>query len=63
LNTYIASDKKTLGQLYVVEFNYQQNRHLSFAFDASYFKAGSYPKTTGHGDDIVYFSFKSTIKW
>jgi hypothetical protein len=58
-----SSDKKTLGQYYVLETNYQQTKNLSFAFDASYFKAGSYPKATGNGDDILYLSFKSTFKW
>lgn len=62
-NALFATAKKTLGQLYVLETNYQQNRNLSFSFDASYFNAGSYPKASGHGNDILYLSFKSTFKW
>ena len=62
-NSLFGSDKKTLGQYYVLETNYQQNKNLSFALDASYFEAGSYPKTTGTGDDILYLSFKSTFKF
>lgn len=62
-NSLFESNKKTLGQYYVLETNYQQNNNLSFSFDASYFKAGSYPKATGTGDDILYLSFKSTFKW
>jgi len=62
-NALFATAKKTLGQLYVLETNYQQNRNLSFSLDASYFKAGSYPKASGHGNDILYLSFKSTFKW
>jgi hypothetical protein len=58
-----ASDKKTLGQFYVLETNYQQTKNLSFFFDASYFDAGSYPKATGKGKDVTYLSFKSTYKF
>lgn len=58
-----ATDKKTLGQFYVLETNYQQTKNVSFAFDASYFDAGSYPKATGKGNDVTYFSFKSTFKF
>lgn len=57
------SDKKVFGQYYVLETNYQQNKNLSFSVDASYFDAGSYPKSTGTGDDIFYMSLKSTFKW
>ncbi|MCE3076240.1 alginate export family protein [Chryseobacterium gwangjuense] len=62
-NSLFNSEKKTLGQYYVLETNYQQDSNLSFALDASYFKVGSYPKTTGVGDDILYLSFKTTFKW
>ena len=62
-NALFSSDKKTLGQFYVLETNYQQTKNLSFSFDASYFNAGSYPKTTGNGKDVTYFSFKSTFKF
>lgn len=55
--------EKSLGTFYLIETNYQQNKNLSFAFDASFFKAGSYPKATGSGKDIVYLSFKSTFKF
>ncbi|WP_269223006.1 alginate export family protein [Flavobacterium sp. IMCC34518] len=58
-----ASDKKTLGKFYLLETNYQQTKNLSFAFDASYFDAGSYPKATGKGKDVTYLSFKSTFKF
>lgn len=43
--------------------NYQQTKNLSFSFDASYFRADSYPKETGKGKDITYVSFKSTFKF
>jgi hypothetical protein len=62
-NALFSSDKKTLGQFYVLETNYQQTKNLSFSFDASYFDAGSYPKATGKGKDVTYLSFKSTFKW
>jgi len=58
-----ASDKKTLGQLYLLETAYQFSARSALAFDASYLKAGSYPKATGSGDDILYLSLKSTFKW
>jgi len=61
-NAFFASDKKTLGKFYLLETNYQQTKNLSFAFDASYFDAGSYPKTTGKGKDVTYLSFKSNFK-
>jgi len=56
------SCKKTLGEFYVLETNYQQSKNLLFSFDASYFKAGSYPTTTGIGKNITYLAFKSTFK-
>ncbi len=57
------SPEKTIGDFYLVETNYQQSKNLSFSFDASYFKAGSYPKATGGGKDITYVSFRSTFKF
>jgi hypothetical protein len=62
-NALFTSDKKTLGQFYVLETNYQQTKNLSFSFDASYFNAGSYPKASGKGNDVTYLSFKSTFKF
>lgn len=62
-NALFASDKKTLGKFYLLETNYQQTKNLSLALDASYFVAGNYPKTTGKGKDVSYFSFKSTYKF
>jgi hypothetical protein len=59
----LGSEKKILGALYVIETNFQQTRNISFALDASFFKAGSYPKATGSGKDITYFSFKSTYRF
>lgn len=62
-NALYISEKKSLGEFYVLETNYQQTKNLSFSFDASYFNAGSYPKETGNGKDITYISFKSTFKF
>ena len=62
-NALFSSDKKTLGQFYVLETNFQQTKNIAFSFDASYFNAGSYPKTTGKGKDVTYLSFKSTYKF
>ena len=59
----LTSIKKTLGEFYVIETNYQQTKNLSFSFDASYFKAASYPTETGSGRDVTYVSFKSTFKF
>lgn len=62
-NMLFSSNKKTLGEYYVLETNYQQTKNLSFSFDASYFNAGSYPKAAGKGKDVTYVSFKSTFKF
>ncbi|MEI6277724.1 MAG: alginate export family protein, partial [Prolixibacteraceae bacterium] len=62
-NLLFSSTKKSLGELYDVETNYQQTKNLSFSFDTSYFKAGSYPKATGKGKDTAYLSLKSTFKF
>lgn len=58
-----SSNTKTLGVFHTIESTYQQSKNLSFSFDASYFKAGSYPIATGKGKDIMYVSFKSTFKF
>jgi Alginate export len=58
-----SSNTKTLGVFYTVESTYQQSKNLAFSFDASYFKAGSYPIATGSGKDIMYVSFKTTFKF
>lgn len=58
-----TTNKKSLGVFYVVETNYQQSKYFSLSFDASYFKAGNYPKATGSGKDITYLSFKSTFRF
>ncbi|WP_162128444.1 alginate export family protein [Flavobacterium phycosphaerae] len=62
-NALFITNKKTLGQLYVLETNYQQTKNVSFALDASYFDIGSYPKATGVGKDILYLSFKSAFRF
>lgn len=58
-----VSKKKDLGEFYVIETNYQQTKNLSFSFDLSFIKAGSYTISTGSGKDISYVSFKSTLKF
>lgn len=58
-----STTKKSLGKFYILETNYQQTKNLSFSFDASFFKAGPYPKETGKGKDISYVSFKSTFRF
>lgn len=55
--------EKSLGIFYILETNFQQSENLSFSFDASYFKAGNYPKETGRGRDITYLSFKSAFRF
>ena len=55
--------EKTLGEFYLLEMVYQKSNNISFALDASFFKAGPYPKVTGNGKDITYLSFKSTFKF
>ena len=62
-NSIFSSDKKILGEFYVLETTYQPTNNLSFSLDASYFRAGSYPKATGKGKDIAYLSFKSTFRF
>lgn len=55
--------KEALGTFYLIEANCQQTKNLSFAVDASFFKAGSYPKATGNGKNTTYLSFKATLKF
>ena len=67
----IRPDKKTLslsqsrfvGTQYTVEAHYLLNRNLDFATDAIWFKAGSFLKETGRGENIAYLSFKATYKF
>lgn len=62
-NLLLASDKKTLGQLYVLETAYQPTKRILLSLDSSYFKAGNYPKDTGKGNNIFYLSLKSAYKF
>lgn len=57
------SEEKFLGVFYVLETNYQHTEQLSFSFDASYFKAGNYPRETGKGKNLTYLSFKATFRF
>lgn len=61
--TLFKSKEKGLGTLLVLETSYSANKHVSFAFDGSYFFAGSYVRETGKGKDITYLSFKGTYKF
>lgn len=58
-----TSTKKQIGTLLALESAYSVNKHLLFAFDASYFIAGKYVKETGKGKDITYLSFKANYKF
>ncbi|WP_268846148.1 alginate export family protein [Flavobacterium aestivum] len=62
-NLLFSSTEKELGELYVVETNYQQTKNLWLSFDASYFNAGNYPITTVSGKNVKYISFKTTFKF
>ena len=62
-NLSFNTTKKFLGIFYILETNFQQSKNLSLSFDASYFKAGNYPKETGKGNNITYLSFKSTFRF
>lgn len=59
----LNTTKNFLGIFYILETSFLQSKHLSLSFDASYFKAGNYPKETGKGNDITYLSFKSTFRF
>jgi len=54
---------KSIGTLFVIESNFYLNKNITFSFDTSYLKSGSYPKETGSGKDILYLSFKSNYKF
>jgi hypothetical protein len=58
-----TSTKKSIGTQYAVETGYNINKHLFFAIDAAYLKAGNYVKQTGKGKDITYLSFKGAFKF
>jgi hypothetical protein len=62
-NLIYSSKEKVLGKFYVLESNYQITKNFSLTIDASFFKAGKYPISTGNGEDITYLSFKSTFKF
>jgi hypothetical protein len=58
-----ASTNREIGTQYSFESNYILNNHISFAADLAYFDAGKYVKDTGKGQNITYFSLKSSIKF
>ena len=58
-----ASTTREIGTQYSFESNYILNNHVSFAADFAYFVAGQYVKETGKGQNITYFSIKSSIKF
>jgi Alginate export len=58
-----ASTSREIGTQYSLETNYIINNHISFAADFAYFQSGQYVKETGKGQNITYFSIKSSIKF
>ncbi len=61
-NLFITNEKQ-IGTQYALETGYSINNHLFFAVDAAFFKAGSYIKETGKGENITYLSFKGAFKF
>jgi hypothetical protein len=61
--TLFISTKKSIGTQYALETGYNVNKHLFFAIDFVYLKAGSYVKETGKGKNITYTSFKGAFKF
>jgi hypothetical protein len=61
--TLFISTKKGIGTQYALETGYNVNKHLFFAVDFAYLKAGSYVKETGKGKNITYASFKGAFKF
>jgi hypothetical protein len=61
--TLFISTKKDIGTQYALETGYNVNKHLFFAVDLAYLKAGSYVKETGKGKNITYASFKGAFKF
>ncbi len=57
------STEREIGTLVSLETSYSANRHLSFAFDMSYFLPGKYVKETGRGKDITYISVRGGFKF
>lgn len=57
------SGEKTIGVLYLLESNYQHSKRLELSLDATYLKAGAYPKATGNGRDIFYLACKYAFRF
>lgn len=57
------SGEKTIGVLYLLESNYQHSKRLVLSLDATYLKAGAYPKATGNGRDIFYLACKYAFRF
>lgn len=59
----LSTKEKSMGTFYVLETSYQTSQNLSFGVDASWFKAGRFPKATGMGKNIAYMSFKAAFRF
>ncbi|MGL4630460.1 MAG: alginate export family protein [Leadbetterella sp.] len=58
-----ASTNRAIGTQYSFEANYNPTHKLSFATEMAFFEAGQYVKETGKGQNITYFSIKSSFKF
>jgi hypothetical protein len=57
------SQSRSIGTQYSFEGTYMASQNLSFGMEGAYFVAGQYVKETGKGQNITYFSMKTTFKF
>ncbi|MFM2267875.1 MAG: hypothetical protein RL757_1316 [Bacteroidota bacterium] len=57
------STARSIGNQYVFEAVYALNNHWAFYLDTAYLAAGDFPKATGKGLAIGYYSFKTSFKF
>jgi hypothetical protein len=58
-----VSNKRQIGTQLTFESSYLVTKNFSLGLDAGWFIAGSYVKETGHGNNILYLSFKGAFKF
>ena len=59
----ITSDAWKVCDIYALDINYVPTKHYFFQAEIGYCQAGTYLKSTGSGENVIYFAIRNAIKF